>query len=257
MTITTHLNPKGGLKHAEEEFSRSPQSSQLETALTLAAGAAISLYGLLRRDWFGAAFAGGGGYLMYRGVSDLGRPYQGQVRVACTIAKEPEEVYEFVRNAKNWTSGLRIVSFAHLSEGGISIRCGERGKFVFNSRLEVTDEKPGEYVAWTSDGQRIKHRGVLRLKRAPGDRGTELSVAMEYQAATGQISRSLALLGGLDPEQLVREGLRQIKQLLEAGEIPTTAGQPVGKRGLKGVAKRLLFREHPTVDMQPQRMAGD
>jgi hypothetical protein len=62
---------------------------------------------------------------------------------------------------------------------------------------------------------------------------------------------------GVDPEQLVREGLRQIKQIMETGEIPTTAGQPVGARGVRGAVKRAMFREHPVVEMEPQRMAGD
>src|ERR1700674_1005704 len=89
MTITTNLAEK----HGEKPFSRRPATSKLETTLTLAAGAAISIYGVLRRDWFGAAFAGGGGYLLYSGMSDLRRPYQGKARVAFTIAKTPQEVF--------------------------------------------------------------------------------------------------------------------------------------------------------------------
>jgi hypothetical protein len=82
-------------------------------------------------------------------------------------------------------------------------------------------------------------------------------VALEYKAPTGPISRAAALFAGLDPEQLVREGLRQIKQLMEAGEIPTTVGQSVGGRGLKGTAKRVLFRERPVAEFEPERLAGD
>ena len=67
MTITTNYAPRDG----EEEFSRRPATSKVETALTLAAGAALSIYGAIRRDWFGAAFATGGAYLLYTGVEDL------------------------------------------------------------------------------------------------------------------------------------------------------------------------------------------
>ncbi|HKW19095.1 MAG TPA: SRPBCC family protein [Terriglobales bacterium] len=253
MTITTNLSPKLG----KEEFSRRPATSKTETALTLAAGAAISLYGALRRDWFGAAFAGGGGYLLYCGIADLKRPYQGRVRVGFTIAKPPQEVYDFVRNTENWASGLRGIRFELAGDGGLTMRLGDGNGLALTSQIEVTDEKPGEYIAWASDAKMIEHRGVVHFKKAPGDRGTELSVALEYKAPTGPLSRVAAKFAGLDPEQLVREGIRQIKQLMEAGEIPTTAGQPVGARGLRGAAKRIMFREHPTVDMQPQRLAGD
>lgn len=252
MTITTNYAPELG-----EEFSRRPATSRLETALTLAAGSALSIYGILRRDWFGAAFAGGGGYLLYCGISDLRRPYQGTARVSFTIGKSPQEVYDFVRNTENWSHGLRAVSFEADDQGGVSIRVGDSDGYAFNSRVHVTDEKPADYIAWASDAQMIEHRGVVHFKKAPGDRGTELSVALEYKAPTGPLSRAFARMLGVDPEQLVREGLRQIKQLMETGEIPTTAGQPVGERGISGTVKRAMFRERPVVDMEPQRMAGD
>jgi uncharacterized membrane protein len=253
MTITTNIAPKLG----DEEFSRRPATSRLETALTLAAGAAISLYGILRRDWFGAAFAGGGGYLLYCGIADLRRPYRGRVRVGFTIAKPQEEVYDFVRNTQNWSSGLRMIRFERNSEG-VTLHFGDGDRLSFDTQVQVSDEKPGEYIAWASEpGKMIEHRGVVHFKKAPGDRGTELSVALEYKAPTGPLSRAAALFAGIDPEQLVRESLRQIKQLMEAGEIATTAGQPVGARGLRGTAKRIVFREHPAVEIQPQRLAGD
>jgi uncharacterized membrane protein len=103
----------------------------------------------------------------------------------------------------------------------------------------------------------VEHRGVVHFKKAPGDRGTEVSVALEYKAPTGPISRSLAMMAGFDPEQIVREGLRRIKQLMEAGEVPTTDGQSVGTRGIRGTAKRMMLRERPVIDAQPQRLAGD
>jgi uncharacterized membrane protein len=252
MTITTNLAPKNG----ETEFSRRPATSNLETALTLMAGAGLSIFGFVRRGWLGAVTGSGGAYLLYCGIADLRRPFQGSVRVGFTINKSPQEVYEFVREIENWSKNLRAMSFKQ-EHGGLAIRFGDGEGAALTSRVEVTDEKPADYIAWASDARIIEHRGVVHFKKAPGDRGTELSVAMEYKAPTGPISRSLARMAGLDPEQLVREGLRHIKQLMEAGEAPTTAGQPVGARGIKGTAERVAFREHPVVEPQPQRLAGD
>ena len=254
MTITTNLAPKYGKK----EFSRRHAATNLETVITLTAGAAASIYGLVRRDWFGAAFACGGGYLLYRGVSDLRRPYKGRARVAFTIGKTPEEVYDYVYNPENWGHLLREPMFQVDGAGNVTIRLGRGEEGVeFKSRVEITDQRPGDYIAWASADEMFEHRGVVRFKKAPGDRGTELSIAFEYKAPAGPIARSLAALVGLDPEQLVREGLRQIKQLMETGEIPTTAGQPIGARGLKGTAERVLYHERPAAEMQPQSLAGD
>jgi uncharacterized membrane protein len=253
MTITTNLAEKNGGK----EFSRRPATTNIETALTFATGAAIGIYGAVRRDWFGAALAAGGGYLMYCGVSDLRRPYQGKVRKAFTINKTPQEVYDFVRNIGNWGDSIREPKFEHDGQGNVVLRFGTKHGAELKSHIEITDEKPGEFIAWASEEQMLEHRGVVRFKQAPGNRGTEISVALEYKAPTGPISHALASFAGLDPDQLVREGLRQIKQLMEAGEIPTTAGQPVGARGLRGTAKRVLYHERPAAEMRPQRMAGD
>jgi uncharacterized membrane protein len=253
MTITTNLFPG----NRGQEFSSRPATSKLETTLTLAAGAALSIYGIVRRDWFGAGFATGGGYLLYCGISDLRRPYQGRVRVAFTIDKSQQEVYEFVRNPQNWKLGVPGVKFEHDQENGLGLRFGDGERFSLNTRVEVTDEQPGEYIAWASDEHMVEHRGVVHFKKAPGDRGTEVSVALEYKAPTGPISRSLAMMAGFDPEQIVREGLRRIKQLMEAGEVPTTDGQSVGTRGIRGTAKRMMLRERPVIDAQPQRLAGD
>lgn len=253
MTINTNLAEKGG-----KAFARRPATTNVETALTLATGGALAIYGALRRDWLGAAVAGGGGYLMYCGIKDIKRPYQGRARAAFTINKPPQEVYDFVRNSANWGRALREPKFEHDGKGGMTLRFGAENGAVFNSHVELTDERPGEYIAWASEEQMLEHRGVVRFRKAPGDRGTEISIALEYKSPTGPISHALASLAGLDPQQLVREGLRQIKQLMETGEIPTTEGQPVGARGFSGATKRVLYHERPAVEVQvKERLAGD
>jgi uncharacterized membrane protein len=254
MTITTNLAEKQGGK----AFSHRPATTNIETVLTLAGGAALAVYGAVRRDWLGAALAGGGGYLIYRGVTDLRRPYQGRVRAAFTINKSPREVYDFVRNRDNWGTSLREPKFEYDGRNNLTLRFGNKDGAEFTSHVELTDDKPGEFIGWSSESQIIEHRGVVRFKPAPGDRGTEISIALEYKSPTGPVSHALAALAGLHPEQLVREGLRQIKQLMETGEIPTTEGQPVGSRGISGATKRVLYHERPAVEFQPEeRLAGD
>jgi uncharacterized membrane protein len=42
------------------------------------------------------------------------------------------------------------------------------------------------------------------------------------------VGAAVARLFGRDAETEIREDLRRFKQLIEAGEVPTTAGQPRG-----------------------------
>lgn len=253
MTITTS---RAG-ETREQEFSGRPATSTLEASLTLAAGTALAGLGLWRRGFTGAALAAGGGYLLYCGATDLRRPYQGRVRVAFTIAKSREEIYDFIAHPENWPRFLYRIGLEKAGPERLRLSIDEPADLDFESRIEITDQKPPEYVAWLSAEQMLEHRGVIRFKPA-GERGTEVSVAMEYKAPTGPVARSLASLIGWSPEQVVRETLRRLKQLMEAGEIPTTQGQPVGARGLKGKAERVLYRE-PAVEEAPEpiRLAGD
>lgn len=254
MTITTQMAGESGT----QAFSRRPATSRHEVALEIATGAAVAGLGFWKRGALGAALAAGGGYLVYCGIRDLRRPYQGRVRVAFTIAKPPQEIFDFVSNPGNWARFLYRIRLENRSAGRLRLSIDEPPGLDFESRIEITDEKPGEFVAWASAEQMLEHRGVIRLKPAPAERGTEVSVAMEYKAPSGPLSNAFASLIGWNPEQVVRESLRRLKQLMEAGEIPTTEGQPVGARGIKGKSKRVLYREPVSErETEPTRLAGD
>ena len=129
---------------------------------------------------------------------------------------------------------------------------------VLKSQIEITDEKEGDYIAWSSLPDGFEHRGVLHVHTAPGNRGSELSIAMEFRIPGGAVARALASFLGADPEQAVREGLRRIKQLLEAGEVPTTEGQPHGSRGVTGRILRVVYHEpHADAASHATKLAGD
>lgn len=74
----------------------------------------------------------------------------------------------------------------------------------------------------------------VRVRPAPGDRGTELAVRPARPAPAASSSLP-ARLAGEDPRQELRLALREAKALLEAGEVllpdapPTTRPTPGGK----------------------------
>jgi uncharacterized membrane protein len=55
-----------------------------------------------------------------------------------------------------------------------------------------------------------------------------LTVSMDYAPAAGAAGAAAARLLGSVPEHQVEEDLRRFKEVMEAGEIPTIAGQPHG-----------------------------
>jgi len=250
MTISTRRKDQPGVaKH-----SNLPGVS---AAAAILGGTVLAAYGISRRGWGGTALAAGGACLAAYGVSDATKPYSGAVRISYTIGMPPAEVHKFVRDPQNWSRFLQGLSMESIGENSLKLTFGEPAGFKVTSEARVTNEEAGKSIAWSSGAGPLQHRGVVHFKPAPGERGTEISVAFEFKAPAGPVARTVAKFVGWDPEQLVRESLRHLKQLLEAGEIPTTTNQSVGARGLKGAALRVLYRETPAEHSTHTRMAGD
>jgi uncharacterized membrane protein len=96
---------------------------------------------------------------------------------------------------------------------------------------EIINEIPGELIGWrTLDGADVVSAGSVRFKRAAGGRGTEVRVRLQYEPPAGKVGATVAWIMGHEPSQTIREDLRRFKQLMEAGEVPTIAGQPRGKQ---------------------------
>ncbi len=84
---------------------------------------------------------------------------------------------------------------------------------------------PNELIAWRSlEGVDVDNAGSVRFRPAPGNRGTEVTVELNYEPPAGRIGVTIAKLFGEEPEQQVREDLRRFKQVMEAGEVPTVQG---------------------------------
>ena len=66
------------------------------------------------------------------------------------------------------------------------------------------------------------------MPAAPGDEGTEVTVALEYNPPGGKLGAMVAKFAGEDGGMQVYYALKRLKALMEAGEIPSTEGQPVG-----------------------------
>jgi uncharacterized membrane protein len=89
-------------------------------------------------------------------------------------------------------------------------------KSVWRSTLD----RPNELIAWRSlGGADVDNAGSVHFKPAPGGRGTEVRVEMQYIPPGGVIGATIAKLFGEAPDQQVWDGLRRFKQLVEVGEV--------------------------------------
>ena len=151
------------------------------------------------------------------------------VRRTISINKPIEEVFAFWRDFENLPRFMR-----HLESVTTD---GKRSHWVarapagrtFSWDAEIVEEKPNERIAWRSlEHADVRNEGVVTFERGPGGRGTTIRVSLTYAPPGGKLAAVVAKLFGEEPGQQVGDDLRALKQLLEAGEVPTVAGQPRG-----------------------------
>jgi uncharacterized membrane protein len=151
-------------------------------------------------------------------------PLENGVRVkqAVTVQKTPAEAYGFFRNLENlprFMSHLDSV-VEHKETGRSRWRAvGPLGSTI-EWEAEVVEDRPGELIAWRSlPGADVPNRGRVSFRPAPGDAGTEITVELGYDPPIGAVGATLAKLFGREPGQEVSADLRQLKQVLETGEV--------------------------------------
>jgi uncharacterized membrane protein len=65
----------------------------------------------------------------------------------------------------------------------------------------------------------VYNAGEVRFMPAPGGRGTEVRVTLEYDPPFGKLGSKVAMLWREEPGQQVQDDLRHFKQVMETGEI--------------------------------------
>jgi uncharacterized membrane protein len=227
--MNTDLARSGGGRNG-----RRGRLASVEPWASVIGGSALAVYGVTRKSLSGAALAAVGGLLVYHGATERRNPSRIHVERTMTVYKPVNEVFRFWRNFENlprFMSHLESVRTTdnRWSEWTARAPLGARVSW----RAEVTDERENQYIVWRSlPGSDIENVGSVQFREAPGERGTEITVALQYNPPAGKAGHALAYLFGESPEQQVREDLRHFKQLIETGEIPTTQGQSHGRRSM-------------------------
>jgi uncharacterized membrane protein len=75
----------------------------------------------------------------------------------------------------------------------------------------------------------VASAGSIKFAPVDGGRETRVEVRLQYEPPAGRAGAAVAWMLGHEPSQVIREGVRRFKAFMEAGEVPTTAGQPHGQ----------------------------
>jgi len=205
---------------------------------SLIGGSALVLLGLKQRSLRGALMALAGGGLVYHGAAGkssiqdaVGMNQSIKVEKTVTINKPADELYRYWHNFEYLPTFMK-----HLKS--VKVLNGTRSHWIANAPLgtsvewdaDLVNDQENQLIAWASvEGADIDNSGFVRFTPAPGGRGTEVKVVIEYNPPGGVIAAGIAKLFGEEPEQQAGDDLRRFKQLMEAGEIATTEGQPSGR----------------------------
>ncbi|MCC5628736.1 SRPBCC family protein [Nostoc sphaeroides CHAB 2801] len=218
------------------------EASEVERWASLIGGGAMVLMGLRQGSLRGALTALAGGGLVYQGATKQSTIQKAQeviginqpikVEKTVTINKSAEELYRFWHDFENLPTFMK-----HLKS--VKVHNEKRSHWIANAPLDNTvewdadilEDRENEFISWASvEGADIDNSGFVRFKKAPGDRGTEVKVVLEYNPPGGALAATVAKLFGEEPEQQIGDELRRFKMLMEAGEISTTEGQTSGRK---------------------------
>jgi uncharacterized membrane protein len=213
------------------------------------AGAAMLVAGLTRGTLAGrgVALAGVGlvarGFTghcpMYEAMGREGVSYRHPVRVVeqMVVGIPPRQAYDAWRDLARLPRFMKHVKSVTVANDTSHWVAEFSGLPTVEWDAVLVKDEPGKVISWRSkdDAQPIENAGSVTFFDL-GARGTGLRVEIGYYPPAGVLGRTVARLFGPVTEQQVREDVRRFKSLMEAGEIPTTEGQPTGK-GRTAVAR--------------------
>jgi uncharacterized membrane protein len=196
---------------------------------------AMGLTGKIGKGLAAAGAVAAGTMIARRWVAN-GEP--SRIDAVVTIRKPRAEVWSFLRDPANHAAVVP----------GLSLTAsGERWRARFRPPGDLPEieweietlqaVEPERMVLSSVPGSDFDATTVVQLCEAPGG-GTELRVEFEIhppQRAAAVAARALEPV----TERALAEVLRRVKQRMEAGEIPTTHGQPTGAGRGDGAGARL------------------
>lgn len=222
----------------------------IERIVSAAAGGALIAYGVYRKDLLGAVLGLVGGTFAVRGAvghcmafDALGIDHSDQkigvqkmlsgkinVKKAVTVNKSAEELYKFWRDFENLPKFMNHLESVTKRDNLYSHwKAKAPLGYTVEWDAEITNEVENRLIEWKStEGADIPNSGKVEF-HPTSDRGTEITVSINYDAPGGKLGSLFAKIFGETPQQQVEEDLRRFKRLMEAGMNLKIEGQPSGR----------------------------
>jgi uncharacterized membrane protein len=143
------------------------------------------------------------------------------VREAIRVEKSLAEVYRFWRQLENLPRFMtNLERVTDLGSGRSHwVAKGPAGMAV-EWDAEILNEEENRLIAWRSlPGSDVVTAGSVNFDAARNGRHTQVTVHLQYAPPAGRLGALVATVVGREPSQTIREDMRRLKQLLEAGEI--------------------------------------
>jgi len=211
---------------------------EVERWASVAAATVVMAYGFSRKSAPGVAIAAAAATpFAYRAVAgkwpfendDTRTALAGSrgihVREAVRIERPVSEISAFWRQLENLP---RV--FSHLERvtdlGNGRSHWVARGPAELRVEwdAEIINEIDNKLIAWRSlPDSDIVTAGAVNFKPVRGAQAAEVSVHLQYAPPAGRAGAILARMFGREPSQTIREDLRRLKWVMEAGEIPRTS----------------------------------
>jgi uncharacterized membrane protein len=228
---------------AQDAAARSGRNiSNVEKWISIAAGAGLAAYGLARLKRDGWMYAGLGGLLLRRGITQhcdvyealgmntavspddtraaLGGSRGVNVLESVTINRSLEELYRFWRNLENLPQFMRHLEAVDKITDTISHwRAKGPAGMTVEWDAEIYNEVPYKLIAWRSlEGADVVSAGSVNFDRAADGLATRVTVHLQYSPPMGKVGAAVARLFGADAETEIREDLQRFKQMVETGQ---------------------------------------
>lgn len=199
------------------------------------AGAALALYGLLRRGRLGPVFRSVGTGLLLGGVGQgaLGavrgptadRRRAVDIQKTLYIEAPVDQVYAFWSNYENFPLFMSHVREVEDLGGGRSHwSVSGPGGVPIEWDATLTQQTPGSVIAWRSEpGSMLENAGIIKFSSSGS--GTLVALRFCYHPPAGGAGQAVAELLGTDPRGKLNEDLGRMKSLLEATTRSGTHGK--------------------------------
>jgi uncharacterized membrane protein len=131
------------------------------------------------------------------------------------------DIYTFFRHPERFPQVMPFLESIRM-EGDEAIWSAKIGDKLTGWRMRLEEDRPSEHIVWNAvPDASLKLRLEVSLEPLPTGRGNAVRLKVDSD------TMAQSLFGGV-AKRVVQDVLLKTRALLEAGEVPTTEGQPHG-----------------------------